>query len=115
MNTKTITLPLPSRNLSPNARVHHFVLARHKKAYRRLVALECFQQVGILKIKSFELVYYHKTKRNRDDDNHISMFKSGRDGIADCFNQDDSEFICSGVRFEIDKDNPRLEIVFTEL
>ena len=46
--SKTITLPLPSRNLSPNARVHWSKLAGHKKATRRLAALETFQQVGIV-------------------------------------------------------------------
>jgi hypothetical protein len=37
------------------------------------------------------------------------------DGVADCTSQDDSEWDFDGVRFEVDRENPRLEIVFTEL
>jgi hypothetical protein len=40
------------------------------------------------------------------------MCKAYLDGVADCTGQDDSEWDFDGVRFEIDRENPRLEIVF---
>jgi crossover junction endodeoxyribonuclease RusA len=116
MGTKTITLPLPSRNLSPNSRVHWSKLAEHKKAARRMAALETWNQVeSVFAFKGYRLDFYWPTKRRRDKDNAAAMCKAYLDGVADCTSQDDSEWDFDGVRFEIDRDNPRLEIVFTEL
>jgi DNA-binding FadR family transcriptional regulator len=50
-----------------------------------------------------------------DKDNAAAMCKAYLDGIADAVQQDDSDWEFDGVRFDIDRDNPRLEIVFTEL
>jgi len=113
--TKTIKLPLPSRNLSPNARVHWSKLAEFKKSARRLAALETWNQVSSCQFKSYRLDFFWPTKRRRDKDNAAAMCKAYLDGVADCSSQDDSEWDFDGVRFEIDRDNPRLEIVFTEL
>ncbi len=115
MNTKTITLPLPSRNLSPNSRVHWSKLAEYKKAARRNAAHETWMQIGICRLKGYRLDFYWPTKRRRDKDNAAAMCKAYLDGVADCTGQDDSEWDFDGVRFAIDKENPRLEIVFTEL
>jgi len=111
----TITLPLPSRNLSPNARVHWAVKAKHAKAARRLAALEAFDQLEDFALKGYRLDFYWPTKRRRDKDNAAAMVKNYLDGVADCTGQDDSEWDFDGVRFAIDADNPRLEIVITEL
>ena len=106
-----IILPLPSRNLSPNSRIHWSALARAKKTARRHAKLEAFCQVGVLEIKSYRLDFYWPMKRRRDKDNAAAMCKAYLDGVADCMQQDDSEWDFNGVRFEIDKENPRLEIV----
>ncbi len=111
----TITLPIPNRKLSPNSRVHWSKLAKHKKAARRLARLQTWQQVGMIKIKAYRLDFYWPTKRRRDKDNAAAMCKAYLDGVADCIKQDDYEWNFDGVRFEIDRENPRLEIVFTEL
>jgi hypothetical protein len=115
MKTKTITLPLPSRNLSPNSRVHWSKLAEHKKSARRLAALEMWNQIGSCPFWAYRLDFYWPTKRRRDKDNAAAMCKAYLDGVADCTGQDDSEWDFDGVRFDIDRENPRLEIVFTEL
>jgi hypothetical protein len=115
MKTKTITLPLPSRNLSPNARLNWRIVAGFKVSARRLSALETFQQVGPIRFKGYRLDFYWPTKRRRDKDNAAAMCKAYLDGVADCTGQDDSEWDFDGVRFDIDRENPRLEIVFTEL
>ena len=114
--SKTITLPLPSAKLSPNARVHWSVLATDKKAARRLAALETWLQVDtVAGFAGYRLDFYWPTKRRRDKDNATASCKAYLDGIADFTGQDDSEWDFDGVRFAIDKENPRLEIVFTEL
>jgi hypothetical protein len=113
--SKVITLPLPSRNLSPNARKGFFGLAAYKKSARRLAGLETFQQVGQQHFKGYRLDFYWPNKRQRDKDNAAAMCKAYLDGVADCTGQDDSEWDFDGVRFEIDREHPRLEIVFTEL
>lgn len=115
MTEKSIALPLPSRNLSPNARVHWSKMAKHKKAARRLAAFAAWAKFGPCKFKGYRLDFYWSTKRRRDKDNAAAMCKAYLDGIADAVQQDDSEWEFDGVRFDIDKDNPRLEIVFAEL
>ena len=112
---KTITLPLPSRNLSPNVVGHWTLKAGAKKTARRLAALEAFDQLEDFALKGYRLDFYWPTKRRRDKDNAAAMCKAYLDGVADCTGQDDSEWDFDGVRFAIDRDNPRLEIVFTEL
>ena len=110
---KTITLPLPSRNLSPNARIHWSKLANFKKQARRLAALATWDQVeSVCDFECYRLDFYWPSKRRRDKDNAAAMCKAYLDGVADCTGQDDSEWDFDGVRFEIDKENPRLEIVF---
>ena len=110
---KTITLPLPSRNLSPNGRLNWRIVAGFKKQARRLAALEAFDQLEDFALKGYRLDFYWPTKRRRDKDNAAAMCKAYLDGVADCTGQDDSEWDFDGVRFAIDRDNPRLEIVFT--
>ncbi len=80
-----------------------------------MAALETFNQVGICWFRAYRLDFYWPTKRRRDKDNAAAMCKAYLDGVADCTTQDDSEWDFNGVRFAIDKENPRLEIVFTEL
>jgi crossover junction endodeoxyribonuclease RusA len=112
---KTVTLPLPPRNLSPNARIHWRASAPIKKKIRRFAAIAAWDQIGPCKFKGYRLDFYWPTKRRRDKDNAAAMCKSYLDGIADTVQQDDSVWEFDGVRFDIDRDNPRLEIVFTEL
>lgn len=113
--SKTITLPLPNRNLSPNSRVHWTIKAKHRKAARRNAALWAFSQVGQQHFTGYRLDFYWPVRRRRDRDNACASAKSSLDGIADAMRQDDSEWEFDGVRFAIDRENPRLEIVFSEI
>ena len=115
MSKVIIELPLPSRNLSPNARVHWTIKAAHKKSARRNATIMAFEQIEQQPFASYRLHFYWPTKRRRDQDNAAASCKSVLDGIADFTGQDDSEWDFDGVRFAIDKENPRLEIVFTEM
>lgn len=111
---KKITLPIPSRNLSPNARLHWSKLAKHKKTARREAALACWHQLGSIKFRAYRLDFYWPNKRRRDKDNAAARCKAYLDGIADCCQQDDSEWDFYGVRFAIDAENPRLEIIIKQ-
>jgi crossover junction endodeoxyribonuclease RusA len=112
--TKTITLPLPSPKLSPNARIHWAQRSKLVKAARttaRLIA----QAQGVSSatpIHSYRLRFIWKDKRRHDRDNSASSAKSVLDGIADATGQDDADWLFYGVEFgEPDKGNPRLEVI----
>lgn len=107
---KTIIVGLPTRTLSPNARVHWANLAKAKKAHRIYAKSATLAQVGQPQIKSYHLHLYWPDKRRRDRDNATAMCKAYLDGVADAVQQDDSEWDFTGVTFYVDKNNPRLEI-----
>lgn len=91
-----VELPWPPKALSPNARVHWSVRSKAAKAYRRqchLLTLEA----GIRGVDwegdiHLWIDFFPPDRRNRDDDNLIAAFKSGRDGIADAMSVDDKRF-----------------------
>ena len=112
MKTATIILPLPDRKLSPNARIHWRKAAPLIKAHRvtgNLMALK-MRMKGV-RIKSYTLHFFWPDKRRRDRDNAVGNkgTKAFLDGIADTTGQNDSEWNFDGVRFELDRENPRLE------
>ena len=104
--TFEVTLPWPSRPLSPNSRGHWSKKARAAEVYRytcKMMTLEAIQDAqwdtGPLK----ELVeaggevdvsieFIPPNRRGRDDDNLVAAFKSGRDGVADALGIDDKHF-----------------------
>ena len=110
-----IILPLPDRNLSPNARIHWTQKSKLTKAHRaraKICALEAFGCGNVYLVKSYRLLFFWPDKRRRDRDNASAFCKAYMDGISDALGQDDSEFAFKGVRFELDRENPRLEIEF---
>ena len=113
MKTKTITLPLPPMALSPNARSHWAVKHKAAKSYRQAALLmattHCDLYRGV-EFESYTLHFFFGDKRRRDKDNYTARMKSALDGISDAIGQDDSEWNFDGVRFEIDKSNPRVEV-----
>lgn len=89
MQTK---LPWPSKDLSPNARVHWAKLSAAKAAYRA----NCFaiaRSDGIGKTGAAKahltITFYPPDKRHRDLDNMLASIKSGLDGLADAMGMDD--------------------------
>ena len=111
-----ITLPLPSAKLSPNARLHWASKSKVTKQHRTLAHTICaMNSLGFgkpVRFKSYQLHFFWKDKRRHDRDNATSQCKAYLDGIADAIGQDDSQWNFDGVRFGIDKTNPRLEIHF---
>lgn len=95
---KELVLPWPSRDLHPNARVHHMVLARAKKNARHdayMLALEAGWRGAEFPPGRLHLWidFYPPDRRRRDDDGLLSSFKAWRDGIADCLGIDDARFV----------------------
>lgn len=123
--TVFIVLPLPPAILSPNnkhgSRGGRFARAAASKKYRR-TASELTTALGIetgpWKRATIAATFFHKTKRRRDDVNHLAMLKSAYDGIVDAglLEDDDSEHLTTlPAAFAIDKDFPRVELVIERM
>ncbi|AOY88628.1 hypothetical protein BKP64_10860 [Marinobacter salinus] len=101
-----ITLPWPPKALNPNARGHWRKRHRATEVYRytcKMISKEAIQE-GKWDLQPLRalveaggeihvfLDFYPPNRRARDDDNIISAFKSGRDGLADALGIDDCHF-----------------------
>lgn len=101
----TITLPWPSRILSPNSRgLHWGARAKAKKAARsdgRLLALAAMGRAarpqGPQKVA---MTFHPPNARARDTDNMLAACKAALDGIADAIGVDDSQWQISLTRGE---------------
>lgn len=103
MNPLTITLPWPPKELSPNARLHWSKLAKAKKTYRAVCALQARAQgakpINAKKVH-LSLMFYPPTRRAFDLDNAFARMKSGFDGLADVLEVDDRHWGFSFDRAE---------------
>lgn len=113
----TITLGIPPKSLSPNARTYWAAKSKSTARYRleaKLVTInemnrnnitEPFQRLTITP------VFYHTVNRRRDGDNSVASLKAAFDGIADAGLVSNDSFIRhKPVEFRIDKDRPRVEL-----
>ena len=98
--TYKVTLPWPPKELSPNARTHWRKKAPITKAYKHAcwaLAMEArlpdFEWDGVSRVHVW-IDFYPPDRRHRDDDNCISSFKAGRDGLALALGIDDRHFVC---------------------
>jgi crossover junction endodeoxyribonuclease RusA len=88
MQSITITLPLPYKQLSPNARVHWAIKSKLTKAHRKaayiatVAALKGNTPEGWMKSK-LEVSAYFPTYRFPDPGNFMASLKAYEDGIAD--------------------------------
>ena len=104
----TLTLPLPPRELSPNARLHHFPKAEVTKEYRRRVYIQCMIQRGEWGRREtgrylVTETYRFADRRKRDVRNLFAAFKAGEDGLVDAGiipGDDDSVLIHGSPRIE---------------
>lgn len=94
-----IELDWPPKELTPN-----FKRRNHWSAYReqtKQYRADCFWLTEKAADRSFDaegriaitVDFYPPDKRHRDDDNMISSFKAGRDGIADALQVNDRRFL----------------------
>lgn len=92
-----LTLPWPSKDLSPNARVHWGRKARATKAARKeaatLAIAAGWQRVVLPAGKLHLWLEVHRPSRHKfDDDGLTGRFKPYRDGLADALGIDDNRF-----------------------
>ena len=85
----TISLPLPDRCLSPNARTHWATKARATKRLRSLARDAASLAIGAtgdalpFATARVRVVYRVRDRRRRDRDNMLAALKAAFDGIAD--------------------------------
>ena len=117
-----IVLPLPARILSPNCpagtRGGRFARAAAAKKYKRAAFFATLDAARDMHFDKANVLakFYHKTKRRRDDVNHLAMLKSAYDGVVDAglLPDDDREHLRTvGAEFFVDTKNPRVELIFT--
>jgi hypothetical protein len=120
MEQITIVLDLPPRMLSPNARCHWAVKAKHVKKYRMhawaasLCALRNEQQPKWKKAKLNAKAFF-KTKAFPDPSNFMASLKAAEDGIADAgIIVNDRALWPERPVFAKDSRNPRIEITITK-
>jgi crossover junction endodeoxyribonuclease RusA len=115
MKTYRVTLPLPSRDLSPNARVHWARKSRVTTAARRKASMAYLiaalpRSLGKRDLL-LEWVFYWPDRRRRDDDNALASTKAYRDALAKHLGCDDNQFKTLGARMEADPEEPHLELI----
>lgn len=117
MSTLLVTVSLPPKALSPNARPHWAAKAAAVKKHKAEAAMfarhAIRRQLEPLPVRGFLIVkptFYYRVTRNRDRDNLQASLKAALDGIASALDIDDSRFLVEVASIEIDKDDPRVEI-----
>lgn len=116
-----IILPLPPSVLSPNrppgSRGRMMRKARAARSYRQTAmsaAIECGIETGPWEFVGIQATFFHKTKRRRDDVNHLAMLKPAYDGIVDSgliVDDSFSHLVTLPAAFKIDTLSPRVELL----
>jgi crossover junction endodeoxyribonuclease RusA len=92
----TITLPWPSPELSPNARLHWATVAKAKKSARRTAYILAMaakaRQMQDMPRLLVTVTFNPPSRQKHDTDNLMSRMKSAFDGISDACFVDDSKW-----------------------
>lgn len=92
----SLTLPWPSRDLSPNARIHWSRRAKAVKQARWQAWAIAKEAIGANKPDwsgaHVTLTFHPPDKRRRDADGMLSMMKASIDGISDAIGINDHKF-----------------------
>jgi crossover junction endodeoxyribonuclease RusA len=83
-----VELPLPPKELSPNARCHYHAKARAVKEYRTTSAIYAREAMGRypaphLESARIKATFLFETNRRRDPDNLLASLKPAFDGLRD--------------------------------
>ena len=120
-----VTLPIPSPKLSRNytpVSKQGVGMVRNLIKRHKLLAIDAINELKIAgtpweKVQTQE-TYYFKTNRRRDIRNAEALCKAYYDGFVEAgLMADDNHQILTHAptRIEVDKDNPRVEILLTKL
>ncbi|MGY0692953.1 Holliday junction resolvase [Virgibacillus sp. FSP13] len=108
---------LPTMNeIIAASKKHHMVYANMKKDYTALVMMRA-NKLSKIKKADFEITWYCKNKR-KDKDNIIAGQKFIFDGLikAEVMDNDGWDEVGDIIHhFEVDKKNPRIEVIIHEL
>lgn len=120
MSSITVTLPIPPRVLSPNARCHWRVKAKATKQYRFVAVWEACKECGLVgprwKAARVQVRWFTKTKRRPDADNALASLKAAFDGLTDAgVWVSDRETQYEPIVFGVDKVSPRVEVEIMEV
>lgn len=115
----TITLPLPHKHLSPNARVHWGRKSDAAKSARRAAKYTAMAMLADLRMDAprmtsarVEYRFYFKTRARHDADNAIASMKASLDGLTDAgLWVDDSRVTMLPPVLGCDPLRPRVEVV----
>jgi len=113
-----VVLPLPPRELSPNARPHWAAKARAVRWYRETAYLcSLAERPGRpMRVARVTSKFFFRTRRRRDRDNLLASLKPAFDGIADArVVTNDSGMIHMPVEQYVDRVDPRVEITMEAL
>lgn len=115
-----LTLPLPTREVSPNASRSHsrrgaIIKSQKVKLHKtraRLAMVDAIARYGTLgPFTGYSLAFHFPTAAYRDDDNADASFKPYRDGIADALHINDRHLTKAALSTRAkDPITPRLEI-----
>lgn len=119
--TLTITLPLPPRGLSPNARLHwrpKAALTAKARSDARLAAIHAMNVNDMVpplwENVTIQAFFYFRDRRRHDRDNALSSLKGSFDGLCDAkLLLDDSGITHLPVVFLHDSFDPRVELKVT--
>ncbi len=113
----TVTVGIPARTLSPNARCHWGVKAKATKRARveawaaAQVAMYEANVKGGWKEATAEVHWYARDSRRRDKDNCLASLKATFDGLVDAgLLIDDNAITHLPLIILVDPKNPRVEI-----
>lgn len=111
----TITLPRPSKVLSPNTTSHWAKKAKAKKNQRNTAYVEALRSRprgwAPLEACYVRTTFYVPDRRRRDRDNLLASMKSAYDGLADGgIVRDDSGMVHLPIVIEVDPQRPRVVV-----
>lgn len=116
--TLKISLPWPSPDLSPNARLHWSRVAAAKAKQRQHARITTVHQMvaqGLdfsgKKSATLTLIFCPPDARKRDMDNVLASLKAALDGIADATAVDDSGW-CLVLKWGQKTTNGRVDVLF---
>lgn len=120
-DTLHVVLPLPPKELHPNARVHWAKKQRLTREARQRACIAAKDAIGNHRVfqgratwwqrANVKIIFYHPSNRRRDADSALASCKALLDGIADAgVIANDSGFSFLPVQVELDRENPRVEI-----
>jgi crossover junction endodeoxyribonuclease RusA len=113
----TVTLPIPDRCLSPNARSHWAVRSKAAKRQHAVAYCETAETLQRPDATFWEAEthgvrcrWFFRDRRRRDADNLLASMKHAFDGIASALGVDDRTFVHWPAVIGYDRDRPRVEV-----